>query len=69
MQEKKRNPVQKIGLYFKEVIAESKKISWPSRKETTKLTIIVLSIGTIVSLIITVFDFIFKSGLTSYLKG
>lgn len=33
----------KIGAFFKNVVAEMRKVSWPKRKELTKYTVVVLS--------------------------
>ncbi|MTD32203.1 preprotein translocase subunit SecE [Planomicrobium sp. YIM 101495] len=33
----------KIGDFFKNVISEMRKVSWPKRKELTKYTVVVLS--------------------------
>lgn len=32
----------RIGSYFKSVVSELKKVSWPTKKETTKYTLVVL---------------------------
>jgi len=41
-------PVQ----FIKEVIAELKKVTWPTRQETIKLTVVVIAISLIVSIFI-----------------
>ena len=37
----KKNLVQSIGQYFKEVRSEFKKVIWPSRKETISASLVV----------------------------
>ena len=42
---KKFNPMnffRRVGRYFREVISELKKVSWPSRKELTNYSVAVL---------------------------
>jgi len=38
--------------FFRSVIAELKKVSWPSREETTRLTAIVLAVTAALALIL-----------------
>ncbi|MCZ2259230.1 preprotein translocase subunit SecE [Sporosarcina sp. G11-34] len=33
----------KLGTFFKDVISEMRKVSWPKRKQLTRYTIVVLS--------------------------
>jgi preprotein translocase subunit SecE len=53
--------------FFKSVIAEMKKVSWPNRKELTNYTLVVLFMGFITSVGIWVFDTLFRSMLTIFL--
>jgi len=53
---KKVNPVQR---YFRETIGELRKVSWPSRKEATSLTIIVLVVTVFMSAFLGFMDVIF----------
>lgn len=45
--------------FFKEVIAELKKVTWPTRAETIKLTAVVIAISVIVGLFIGALDITF----------
>jgi len=45
--------------FIREVIAELKKVTWPTRAETIKLTVIVIAISLIVGLFIGALDMIF----------
>ncbi len=45
--------------FVKEVIAELKKTTWPTRQETIKLTVIVIALSLIVGAFIGVLDTIF----------
>lgn len=49
------NPAVKI--WAEEVVTEVKKVVWPSRKDTTAMTIVVLIMVIISSVIISTFDF------------
>ena len=53
---KKENVVIK---YLKETRAELKKVNWPSRREATNLTLIVLAVTTFMALLLGFLDYIF----------
>ena len=46
-----------------DIIEELKKVSWPSRKETIRLTVIVISISLIIGLYIGIIDILLTKGL------
>ncbi len=52
--------------FLKEVVAELKKVTWPTRDETIKLTVVVLVISIIVAAFIGGLDYTFLT-LTSFL--
>ncbi len=49
----------KITVYFKETRLEMRKVTWPTRQQTTRFTIMVIAVSVGVSLILGGFDFIF----------
>jgi preprotein translocase subunit SecE len=49
---------------YREVRAEMKKVVWPSREETIRLTIVVIAVSAIISLILAAADFAFLSLIT-----
>ncbi len=53
---KRGNPVTR---YLREMIAELRKVSWPSRQEATQLTLIVLVVVTVMSVFLGTLDFLF----------
>lgn len=55
--------MDKITSYFKEVYAESKYITWPTRKQTFYFTIAVLAISLVVAYYLGLLDFLFSRGL------
>ena len=61
--------VKKPGLvkFFKSVMAELKKVSWPNRKELINYTLVVLAMSFITALGIWIFDTSFRSILTLFL--
>jgi len=55
--------MDKITGYFKEVYAESKHITWPTRKQTMYFTVAVLAISVIIAYYLGALDFLFSRGL------
>ena len=55
--------MQKITEYFKEVYAESKHITWPTRSQTIYFTIAVLAISVAIAYYLGLLDFLFSKGL------
>jgi len=47
--------------FFHEVVAELKKVTWPTREETIKLTVVVIAISVLVGLFIGGLDALFLS--------
>jgi preprotein translocase subunit SecE len=58
----------KLSNYFKESIAELKKVTWPSKKETYRYTFLVLGISLLVAIFLGALDFIFNLGFTNLIK-
>ena len=59
--------MSKITEYFKEVVAESKLVTWPTRKQTIYFTVAVLAISVFVAYYLGLLDFIFSKGLEKLL--
>lgn len=53
---KQQKQEKNIGRFFRSVIAELKKVSWPNRRETTVYTIVVIVTVAVVALLLGVFD-------------
>lgn len=53
---KKGNPVSR---YLRETTAELRKVTWPTRKEATQLTVIVLIVIGLTSVFLGLMDFLF----------
>lgn len=57
-----KNPVTRLVQYIKDSITELKKVTWPTRKETTNYTILVIGISLGVAIFLGVADFILTIG-------
>ena len=57
---KRSNPV---GRYLREVRGELRKVTWPTREESIRLTIIVLIVTIVFALFLWGFDYIFSGGM------
>ncbi len=49
-----------ITRYFRETIGELRKVTWPTRKEATSLTIVVLIVIAVMSAFLGILDFIYS---------
>lgn len=61
--EKKPSFFSRIGTYFKEVFAETKKLSWPSKKEIVGYTLAVISFVALMAVIMWALDLGFSKGI------
>jgi preprotein translocase subunit SecE len=57
------NPIEKLTNYIKESTAELKKVTWPTKKQTTNYTLLVIGISLVVATFIGVVDFILALGV------
>lgn len=62
---KEANPVTK---YFRETRGEMRKITWPTREESWRLTLIVMAVSTAFAIFLWVFDAIFSNSLQFVLE-
>ncbi len=58
--------IKKFVNYLKAVMVELKLVKWPSRKDTTNITILVVGFSILIGYLLGAFDFIFIK-LISYL--
>ncbi|MFA6391151.1 MAG: preprotein translocase subunit SecE [Patescibacteria group bacterium] len=58
----------KIFRYFKESKDELRKVTWPSRKEAIKHTLIVIGVSVSVALFLGLADFLMNMGLEQLIK-
>lgn len=64
----KKKSGNKIVKFFKEVKSEMKKVVWPTKKQVTNNTLIVLAVVVLVGLVIWVLDLLFQYGLFQFIK-
>ncbi len=48
-------PIQFMG----EVVSELKKVTWPTRQETVRLTLLVIAVSTAIGIVLGLLDFLF----------
>jgi len=56
--------VVKVIDYIKSSYEESKRVKWPTKEETRRLTAYVIGVSLAVALFVTLFDYVFKELLT-----
>ena len=66
--DKKPNIFVRFGRFCKDVVAELKRVSWPSKKELVSYTLAVLAFVAVASLIIGVLDMVFGEGMRLLIK-
>lgn len=55
--------MNKLSNYIKESVAEMKKVTWPTKKETYNYTLLVFGISLAVALFLGALDYFFSWGL------
>lgn len=61
------NPISKLITYIQESIAEMKKVTWPTKKQTANYTLLVIGISLAVATFIGLVDFILTLGVEKVL--
>jgi len=56
--------VNKVTKFLNQSLDELKKIQWPSKKETLRLTGFVIGVSAVAGLLVMMFDYVFKKFLT-----
>jgi preprotein translocase SecE subunit len=56
-----------IARYFRETWAELKKVSWLTRSEATRLTLVVIVVAAFMSVVLSLMDWVFSSILGLFL--
>ncbi len=60
--------MNKITSYFKEATAEMKKVVWPTKKQTTTYTIVVIGLSIGIAIFFGILDYVFNLGLEQIIK-
>jgi len=58
---------KKMVTFLKEVRLETKKVNWPSRKETIKYTLIIVGVSLVVGAFLGGLDFIFTTIINKFI--
>ena len=57
------NPFSRLSLFYRQVVAELRKVSWPTRRELITYTTVALFFITVMVALIAVFDLVFAKGV------
>lgn len=60
--------MSKITSYFKESVAELRKVTWPTKKETYNYTLLVIAISLGVAIFLGILDYIFAQGFQAMIN-
>jgi preprotein translocase subunit SecE len=61
--DRRPNPIARIVLYVRQVVAELRKVIWPTRNELITYTSVVLVFVAVMMLIVSGFDFVFAKAV------
>ncbi len=67
--EEKKGKENSLVRYFRETMAELRKVRWPSREETWMLTRVVLVVTLAMAVFLGVLDFVFRQLLSGVLRA
>lgn len=59
--------MEKLTNYIKEIIAEAKHVTWPTKRQTVFFTVAVLAISIITAYYLGVLDYLFLQGLKLFI--
>ncbi len=60
--------LQKLRLFLKEAVQELKRVNWPSRQETVRLTFIVIGASLLTAAFLGVLDLVFSYAIRNLLS-
>ena len=63
-----KNPINSLVQYVKDSIVELKKVTWPTRRETTNYTLLVIGISLALAAFIGIVDYILTLGFEQIIK-
>ncbi len=61
--------IRSIGVFYKQVVAELRKVIWPTRKELVTYTTVVVVFVIVMVLLVSLFDFAFSQGVLRIFGG
>jgi len=59
----KRGPFGRLALFFRQVVAELRKVIWPTRKELIAYTVVVIVFVGFMAAIVAGYDYVFTQGV------
>jgi preprotein translocase subunit SecE len=59
----KKKLTERIGLFVRQVVAELRKVIWPTRRELITYTMVVIVFVSVVAAIVAVLDYAFTQGV------
>ena len=59
----KKGTIDRVRLFVRQVIVELRRVVWPTRKQVTTYTGVVLVFVTVLSVIVALMDFVFGKGI------
>ncbi|OGY42163.1 MAG: preprotein translocase subunit SecE [Candidatus Buchananbacteria bacterium RBG_13_36_9] len=62
------NIFQKITNYIKDSIAELKKVTWPTKRQTINYTLLIIGISLVVAAFIGLIDYLLSLGVQQIIK-
>jgi preprotein translocase subunit SecE len=57
------NPLSRLGLFYRQVVAELRKVIWPTQKELVTYTTVVLVFVSVMTAIVALLDILFGKGV------
>jgi preprotein translocase subunit SecE len=68
-EKKVSKPSNRLSRYLRETRGELRKVTWPTREESWRLTLIVLGVSLVMSVFLWVFDTIFSNSIQFALES
>ena len=59
----KKKLTERIGLFVRQVVAELRKVIWPTRRELITYTMVVIVFVSVVAAIVALLDYVFTQGV------
>ena len=56
----RRGPLGRIALFYRQVVAELRKVVWPTRREAANLTLLVIALSMAMGVLLGGVDFLFQ---------
>ncbi len=64
-QKKRRGPLSRAGLFYRQIVAELRKVIWPTRNELVTYTTVVIAFVVVIMAIVFAVDYGFTQAVTA----